>query len=230
VKQVDQYITEKTTMLREIEQTENQILQMSRMGNMTSVMHLPGVQNLQTLGVIYGQWKQNISVVEGYANPQGYVNSVKGILAAYQQPMSSFGQGSYGSSIQGMFQFEVSDYNTLSSAQQQIQQLMDKKASLKTDLDTATANMESATDNTTQMKYHAQIVALSAGIAQIDAQIANVKQATDLQLRKNQAAKAVYQAQTQQQSAAGYSNEISRAVNDAKANAPQDMTLPHWPD
>jgi hypothetical protein len=52
IKQGLQYVEEHTTALKEIQQVENEIVQLQRMGSPSSLMQLPGVSNIQTLATI----------------------------------------------------------------------------------------------------------------------------------------------------------------------------------
>jgi hypothetical protein len=75
--------------LKEIQQVENEVLQLERMGDPKSYgMGLPGVSNITTLVSIYGQAQKDFSDITGMANPQN-------LKVGWQQIQSMYGQNSW---------------------------------------------------------------------------------------------------------------------------------------
>jgi hypothetical protein len=59
-KQLEQYVAEHTTALKEVQQVENEIVQLERMGDPKAYgANLPGVQVITGLAQIYQQGKQD---------------------------------------------------------------------------------------------------------------------------------------------------------------------------
>ena len=90
VKQVQQEIDEHTTMLKEIQQVENELLQLERMGDPKAIgFNLPGVSNITTLAAIYQQSQRDVADIAAFANPQS-------LKVTWQQIQSLYGQPAWG--------------------------------------------------------------------------------------------------------------------------------------
>jgi hypothetical protein len=172
IKQGLQYVEEHTTALKEIQQVENEIVQLQRMGNPSSLMQLPGVSNIQTLAVIIQNFKTQVAQLETLVNPNTAITTANQVLQTYGQTAYNGFTAANGTKISpnvGMLQFSASNYNTLSAVQQNVQTLQQKKLTLSQQRDQAISALQSASDQSTIFKQSAIITALSAAIADVNA-------------------------------------------------------------
>jgi hypothetical protein len=192
IKQCDQYIEEHTTALKEIQQVENQVLELERMGDPKSYgMGLPGVSNIMTLGAIYQQAQKDYSDITGMANPGN-------LKVAWQQIQSMYGNNAWSGfnsaggwhvgPATGLINFYASNYNVGYAAQQTLQQLNQKKLELTQQRDAAIAQMQSASDQSAVQKQQTIITALNGAIADVNGSIAQAVQSAGLQMRQNEQA------------------------------------------
>jgi hypothetical protein len=195
LKQCDQWIEEHTTALKEIQQVENEVLQLERMGDPKSYgMGLPGVSNITTLVAIYGQAQKDFADITGMANPQN-------LQVGWQQIQSMYGQNSWNGfetaggwhvgPATGLINFYASNYNVGYTTQQTIQQLNAKKLELTQERDAAIAQMQAARDQSAVQKQQAIITALNGAIADVNGSIAQAIQTANLQIGQNQQAQAI---------------------------------------
>jgi hypothetical protein len=195
IKQCDQWIEEHTTALKEIQQVENEVLQLERMGDPKSYgMGLPGISNITTLVAIYGQAQKDFADITGMANPQN-------LQVGWQQIQSMYGQNSWNGfetaggwhvgPATGLINFYGSNYNVGYTTQQTIQQLNAKKLELTQQRDAAIAQMQAARDQSAVQKQQAIIMALNGAIADVNGSIAQAIQTANLQIGQNQQAQAI---------------------------------------
>jgi hypothetical protein len=206
IRQGMQYVEEHTTALKEIQQVENEIVQLQRMGNPSSLMQLPGVSNIQTLAQIIQNFKTQVAQLETLVNPNTAVTTANQVLQAYGQPLYNGFTTMNGSKLSpntSMIQFSASNYNTISAVQTNVQTLQAKKQSLSQQRDQAISAMQSASDQSTVQKQSGIIAALNGAITDVNAAITQAAQAGQAQQAKNNAAQAISQAtQAQVQQAA----------------------------
>jgi hypothetical protein len=195
LKQCDQWIEEHTTALKEIQQVENQVLQLERMGDPKSYgMGLPGVSNITTLVAIYGQAQKDFADITGMANPQNLKVGWQQIQSIYgQNPWNGFetAGGWHIGPATGLINFYASNYNVSYTTQQTIQQLNAKKLELTQQRDAAIAQMQAASDQSAVQKQQAIITALNGAIADVNGSIAQAIQTANLQIGQNQQAQAI---------------------------------------
>lgn len=218
IKQVDMDVQQHLIVLKEVQQIENEIEQLERMGNPGALTQLPGVSNIQTLSQIIAGFKQDVAQLEALVNPHTAANTANQVLQTYGQPLWNGFTAANGTKISpnvGMIQFSASDYNVINAVQQNVQNLQQKKLTLSQQRDQAISAMQSANDQSTIFKQSAIIQALSGAISDVNAQITQAVQAGQAQQQKNQAAREISAAtQIQRQNAADLG-----AVD-------QDMNLP----
>jgi hypothetical protein len=216
LKQCDQWIEEHTTALKEIQQVENEVLQLERMGDPKSYgMGLPGVSNITTLVAIYGQAQKDFSDITGMANPQN-------LKIGWQQIQSMYGQNSWNGfdtaggwhvgPATGLINFYASNYNVGYSTQQTIQQLNAKKLELTQQRDAAIAQMQSASDQSAVQKQQAIITALNGAIADVNGSIAQAISTANLQITQNQQAQAISENIAAQRQTAGVLQSVDQDV------------------
>jgi hypothetical protein len=216
LKQCDQWIEEHTTALKEIQQVENEVLQLERMGDPKSYgMGLPGVSNITTLVAIYGQAQKDFSDITGMANPQN-------LKIGWQQIQSMYGQNSWNGfdtaggwhvgPATGLINFYASNYNVGYSTQQTIQQLNAKKLELTQQRDAAIAQMQSASDQSAVQKQQAIIAALNGAIADVNGSIAQAISTANLQITQNQQAQAISENIAAQRQTAGVLQSVDQDV------------------
>jgi hypothetical protein len=200
-----QYIQEETTAEKEVQQVLNQIEQLSRMGSPGSLVHLPGVSEIQTLSQIVANFKADVANLETLVNPATAVSTANKVLQAYGQPLYNGFTTMGGSKLSpntSMLQFSASNYNTIAAVQTNVQSLQTKKQSLSQQRDQAISAMQSASDQSTVQKQSGIIQALNGAISDVNAAITQATQAGQAQQQKNNAAQAISQAtQAQQQQA-----------------------------
>jgi hypothetical protein len=216
LKQCDQWIEEHTTALKEIQQVENEVLQLERMGDPKSYgMGLPGVSNITALVSIYGQAQKDFSDITGMANPQN-------LKVGWQQIQSMYGQNSWNGfdtaggwhvgPATGLINFYASNYNVGYSTQQTIQQLNAKKLELTQQRDAAIAQMQSASDQSAVQKQQAIITALNGAIADVNGSIAQAISTANLQITQNQQAQAISENIAAQRQTAGVLQSVDQDV------------------
>jgi hypothetical protein len=113
---------------------------------------------------------------------------------------------------------------------QQIDKLTETKKTLQSQRDAALSSLQNATDNSAVAKYHALINGLSAGIADINAQIQNVVSAGHLQQTTNTAAQQINQAAQTVQSAQGFSNDVNNSIGQMNTLGSDFGAFPRWPE
>jgi hypothetical protein len=216
LKQCDQWIEEHTTALKEIQQVENEVLQLERMGDPKSYgMGLPGVSSITTLVAIYGQAQKDFSDITGMANPQN-------LKVGWQQIQSMYGQNSWNGfdtaggwhvgPATGLINFYASNFNVGYSTQQTIQQRNAKKLELTQQRDATIAQMQSASDQSAVQKQQAIITALNGAIADVNGSIAQAISTANLQITQNQQAQAISENIAAQRQTAGVLQSVDQDV------------------
>jgi hypothetical protein len=230
-KQLEQYIAEHTTALKEAQQVENEIVQLERMGDPKAFgANLPGVQVITGLTQIYQQGKQDAEDWGAFANPQTVKLTAEQVMGLYSNSLTGLttSGGFHIPPAQGLIQFSLSDYNTAQGAQDSIAKLIAAKTSLTQARDTAIAQMKAATSQSEVQKDHALIDSLTGAIAGVDGQIQQAVAVANLQEQKNQAADRMYRAGVTVQSASGFSGEVASSMDELANVAPNDTTVPQW--
>ena len=106
---------------------------------------------------------------------------------------------------QGLYQFATSDYRIGQRVQQQLAELDQKKQTLTQQRDGALQNLQKATTASDVAKYHAELDALNAGIADVDQCENQLDERARIQQRQNAAAQQIYQqSQAERRAAAAY--------------------------
>jgi hypothetical protein len=231
IKQTQQYIVEHTTALKEIQQVENEIVQLERMGDPKAYgMSLPGVGVITGLAQIYQQGKQDAEDWASFANPQAAKVTAEQIMGLYNQSLTGMttSGGFHVPPAQGLIQFSTSNYNVASGAQDSITKMIATKTDLTQARDTAIAQMKAASDQSEVQKDQAIISSLNGAIAGVDASIQQAVQTANLQMQKNNAAEQVYKAGVVVQSASGFSGEVASSMDGLAKVAPNDATVPQW--
>jgi hypothetical protein len=231
IKQTEQYIAEHTTALKEVQQVENQIVQLERMGDPKAYgANLPGVQVITGLAQIYQQGKQDAADWATYANPQAVKLTAEQVMGLYSNSLTGL-TTSGGFKIppaQGLIQFSLSDYNVATGAQDSITKLIATKTALTQARDTAMAQVAAGGTDAEIQKLHVTINSLNGAIAGVDASIQQAVATANLQEQKNQAAEKVYKAGVVVQSASGFSGEVATSMDGLAKVAPNDATVPQW--
>jgi hypothetical protein len=195
VKQVQQEIDEHTTMLKEIQQVENELLQLERMGDPKAIgFNLPGVSNITTLAAIYQQSQRDVADIAAFANPQS-------LKVTWQQIQSLYGQPAWGGftsagglrvgAATSLINFYASDYNVASTTQSTIAALNQKKLELTQQRDQAIKQLQAASDQSAVQKQTAVINPLNGAIADVNAHIAQAVHSANLQITQNGRAQAI---------------------------------------
>jgi hypothetical protein len=230
-KQLEQYIAEHTTALKEVQQVENEIVQLERMGDPKAYgANLPGVQVITGLAQIYQQGKQDAEDWAAFANPNSIKLTAEQVMGLYSNSLTGL-TTSGGFKIppaQGLIQFSLSDYNVATGAQDSITKLIATKTALTQARDAAMAQVKAGGTDAEIQKLGATINSLNGAIAGIDASIQQAVATANLQEQKNQAAEKVYKAGVVVQSASGFSGEVATSMDGLANVAPNDATVPQW--
>jgi hypothetical protein len=192
LEQVQQTIDQNTIVFKEIQQVENELLQLERMGDPRAFgLNMPGVANIQLLLQMYQQAQKDVADIAAFANPASAKFTVETILSQYG--ITSFKDwtspmGVKIGAVTNLIQFNQSAYNVAVTTQQKIQTLTQQKQSLTQQRDTAISQLASAGDQSQIMKQQALITSLNSAIAQVDAQIQQTMSAALLQQQQINAA------------------------------------------
>lgn len=215
VKEGEIQVNTHLTALRELEQVENEILELARMGDPKMLITLPGISNIMTLAQIYQQFQQDVRDLTALANP---VN----VTVAYQQILRQYGLTGFNGFTSGwgiktsvpnfMIQFDQSSYDVSYAASQKIQTLVTQKNTLTTQRDQAIASRDAATDVETRTRYQNQVATLSAAIAEINASIDQAIHLQSLQQQQIQAARGLYQTSNTMQASASFQQDAENGV------------------
>lgn len=215
VKEGEIDINTNLTALRELQQVENEILQLARMGDPTMLITLPGISNIVTLEQIYKQFQKDVTDLTALANPAN-------VTVAYQQILQQYGLTGFNGFTSGwgiktsvpnfMIQFDQSSYDVSYAASQKIQTLVTQKQTLSTQRDQAIAAESTATDSETRTRYHNQVMSLSAAIADINASIDQAIHLQNLQQQQIQAARGLNQTSNTLQAAASFQQDAENGV------------------
>ena len=125
-KQLEQYIAEHTTALKEVQQVENEIVQLERMGDPKAFgANLPGVGVITGMAQIYQQGKQDAEDWASFANPQTVKLTAEQVMGLYSNSLTGLttSNGFHVPPAQGLIQFSLSDYNTAQGAQDSIDEV-----------------------------------------------------------------------------------------------------------
>lgn len=231
IKQVEQYIAEHTTALKSIQEVENQIVQLERMGDPKAYgANLPGVQVITGLAQIYQQGKQDVEDVASFANPQAAKLTAEQIMGLYSNSLTGLttAGGFKIPPAQGLIQFSTSNYNVAQTTIDKIDPLTQQKLQLTQARDSAIAAMKAATDQSEVQKDQAIITSLNGAIADVNASIQQAAAISNLQIQKNQAADQVYRAGVVVTSASGFGGEVASSMDGLAKVAPNDATVPQW--
>ena len=196
------------TKLNTLKTYENTVLQVARFGDPAALRSLPGVSTVAELYQRYGQVTRDYQQLQGLVNPSRYKNDLNYILSTYQQS-SWNGFTSIGgvdiAPVQGLYQFATSDYRIGLTVQQQLAELDQKKQTLTQQRDRALQNLQSATTASDVAKYHAEVDALNAAIADVNQSESQLVQRARIQQAQNAAAQQIYSAsQAERRAAAAY--------------------------
>jgi hypothetical protein len=230
-KQLEQYIAEHTTALKEVQQVENEIVQLERMGDPKAFgANLPGVGVITGMAQIYQQGKQDAEDWASFANPQTVKLTAEQVMGLYSNSLTGLttSNGFHVPPAQGLIQFSLSDYNTAQGAQDSIEKLIAAKTSLTQARDTAIAQMKAATSQSEVQKDHALIDSLNGAIAGVDGQIQQAVQTANLQEQKNQAAAKVYEAGVTVQSVNTLNVSVKTEISTMESLATGYGDAPHW--
>jgi hypothetical protein len=215
VKEGETAINTQLTALRELQQVENEILELARMGDPKMLITLPGISNIMTLAQIYQQFQQDVRDLTALANPAN-------VTVAYQQILQQYGLTSFNGFTSGwgiktsvpnfMIQFDQSSYDVSYAASQKIQTLVTQKKTLTTQRDQAIAAEAAATDTETRTRYHNQAMSLSAAIADLNASIDQAIHLQSLQQQQIQAARGLYRTSNTLQASALFQQDAENGV------------------
>jgi hypothetical protein len=193
------------TALRELQQVENEVLELERMGDPKAIgASLPGVSNITTLAQIYQQGIRDVNDIRAFTNPQSFKITAEQIESLYGQPWNGFtsANGSHVAPAMSLINFDAANYNVANNTQQTLATLNQKKLALTQQRDAAIAQLQAAGDQSAVMKQSAIIAALNGAIADTNASIAQAIHNSDLQVLQNNQARAISQNIALQQQAA----------------------------
>jgi hypothetical protein len=231
IKQTEQYIAEHTTALKEIQQVENQIVQLERMGDPKAFgANLPGVQVITGLAQIYQQGKQDAEDWAAYANPQAFKLTAEQVMGLYSNSLTGL-TTSGGFKIppaQGLIQFSLSDYNVATGAQGSITKLIATKTSLTQARDAAMAQVAAGGTDAEVQKLQATVSSLNGAIAGVDASIQQAVATANLQQQKNQAAEHMYQSSVTVQSVNTLNASVKTEIGTMEGLSTGFGDAPHW--
>lgn len=230
-KQLEQYIAEHTTALKEVQQVENEIVQLERMGDPKAYgANLPGVQVITGLAQIYQQGKQDVEDVASFANPQAAKVTAEQIMGLYDQSLNGLttSGGFHIPPAQGLIQFSTSNYNVAQTTIDKITPLTQQKLQLTQARDSAIAMMKAASDQSAVQKQQAIISSLNGAIADVDASIQQAVQSSNLQTQKNQAAEQVYQSAVTVQSVNTLNASVKTEIGTLEGLSTGFGDAPHW--
>jgi hypothetical protein len=196
------------TELNTLRTYENTVLQVARFGDPATLRSLPGVSTVAELMGIYGQVRQDYQQLQGLVNPGRYQSDLNYILSTYQQRTWNGFTSMSGANIapvQGLYQFATSDYRIGQTVRQQLAELDQKKQTLTQERDRALQNLQSSTTASDVAKYHAELDALNAAIADVNQSQNQLAERARIQQRQNAAAQSIYQqSQADRRAAAAY--------------------------
>lgn len=196
------------TELNTLRTYENTVLQVARFGDPAALRSLPGVSTVAELMGMYGQVRQDYQQLQGLVNPGRYQSDLNYILSTYQQPTWNGFTSMSGANIapvQGLYQFATSDYRIGQTVGQQLAELDQKKQTLTQERDRALQNLQSSTTASDVAKYHAELDALNAAIADVNQSQNQLAERARIQQRQNAAAQSIYQqSQADRRAAAAY--------------------------
>jgi hypothetical protein len=199
---------ETETALNTLRTWENMVVQLARFGDPAALRSLPGVSTAAELMGMYGQVRQDYQQLQGLVNPGRYQSDLNYILSTYQQPTWNGFTSMSGASIapvQGLYQFATSDYRIGQTVRQQLAELDQKKQTLTQERDRALQNLQSSTTASDVAKYHAELDALNAAIADVNQSQNQLAERARIQQRQNAAAQSIYQqSQADRRAAAAY--------------------------
>jgi hypothetical protein len=196
------------TQLNTLRTYENTVVQVARFGDPAALRSLAGVSTVAELYQMYGEVTRDYQQLQGLVNPSQYKNDLNYILSTYQQPSWNGFTSMSGAAIlpaQGLYQFATSDYRIGQTVQQQLAELDQKKQRLTQQRDGALQNLQKATTASDVAKYHAELDALNAGIADVDQCENQLAERARIRQRQNAAAQQIYQqSQAERRAAAAY--------------------------
>ena len=231
IKQTEQYIAEHTTALKEIQQVENEIVQLERMGDPKAYgANLPGVQVITGLAQIYQQGKQDAEDWAAFANPQAVKLTAEQVMGLYSNSLTGL-TTSGGFKIppaQGLIQFSLSDYNVATGAQDSITKLIATKTALTQARDAAMAQVKAGGTDAEIQKLGATINSLNGAIADVDASIQQAVATANLQEQKNQAAEHMYQSAVTVQSVNTLNASVKTEIGTMEGLSTGFGDAPHW--
>ena len=231
IKQTEQYIAEHTTALKEIQQVENEIVQLERMGDPKAYgMNLPGVGVITGLAQIYQQGRQDVEDVASFVNPQAAKVTAEQIMGLYDQSLNGLttSGGFYIPPEQGLIQFSTSNYNVAQTTIDKIDPLTQQKLQLTQARDAAIAAMKAASDQSEVQKDQAIITSLNGALADVDASIQQAAAISNLQMQKNQAAERVYQSSVTVQSVNTLNASVKTEIGTMEGLSTGYGDAPHW--
>jgi hypothetical protein len=231
VKQCDQWVQEHTTALKEVQQVENEIVMLERMGDPKAFgANLPGVQVITGLAAIYQQGKQDAEDWAAFANPKSIKLTAEQVMGVYSNSLTGLttSGGFKVPPAQGLIQFSLSDYNVANGAQDSVTRLIATKTALTQARDAALAQVAAGGTDAEVQKLGVTVNSLNGAIAGVDASIQQAVATANLQQQQNQAAEKIYKAGVVVQSASGFSGEVSSSMDGLASVAPDDAKVPQW--
>ena len=217
VTQGEQLIQEKLTALKEVEQVENQIVQLARMGDPAALKSLPVVGSIAELAgdgqKLLGEYQQ----LRTLTSPQ----YLKGNLAAVQ---SAYGLGQWNPTSPGAYQFSSASYQVSTTIQDQMTELEKSRQSLEQKRDQTMSAIAAATDQSTVQKLTGSLVGVNGALAELAARESALAQRGQLQQMQLTAGHAVQTQQRAEQQAtqaySGIDNDFSNLPTGGFGRAP----------
>jgi hypothetical protein len=230
-KQLEQAVNEKLTALKEVQQVENEIVQLERMGDPKAYgANLPGVQAITGLAQIYQAGKQDVEDWASFANPQAAKLTAEQIMGLYSNSLNGLttSGGFHIPPAQGLIQFSTSNYNVAQTTIDKIDPLTQQKLQLTQARDTAIAQMKAAPSQSEAQKEQAIIDSLNGAIADVNASIQQAAAISNLQIQKNQAAEQVYQGAVTVQSVNTLNASVKTEIGTLEGLSTGFGDAPHW--
>ncbi len=211
------------TQLNTLQTYENTVLQVARMGNPAELRNLPVVSSVAQLVGSGQQLLAEYQEIKNLANPQYLQSNLNAVTSAYQlQRWNPLAPGAY--------QFPTASFSVSQTVQDQMATLEKQRQQLEQKRDATLKLLQGATDQSSVQKYSAALSAVNGAIAEVAARANELAQKSQLQQQQLAAGAAVQRQQTTEQTAASFGSEINTTLNNLNTIAPNDLTLPHWPE
>lgn len=223
VKEAEISVNTNLTALRELQQIENELLALERMGNPSIILNLPGSQQIATLKEIYDQALFDVEQIQSFISPQGAQENCNAVLRQYGfggWNGYTSGWGVRFSAPTPIIQFSSSNYQTSQYAKTRINSLIKQKQSLTQQRDAAISGLQAATDDTTKASYTAQINALNGAIADLNQTINQAVSSAQIQIGMNGSAQQMYNGMWGAQAAANFQQGEENGFSAMNGTAP----------